>query len=154
MELRKWQRPEIRNWSPFDQLSNLREEINHLFQTPFADLGRSSRFLNAWAPTLDMYENKDAFTIRAEIPGVKKEDIDVSVQNGVLSISGERKGSERKEAENYRTERFFGRFTRSITLPAPVNADKVKASYKDGVLSIHLPKTEEAKPKQIEVNID
>jgi len=103
---------------------------------------------------MDVFETKDSFVVRAELPGMKKEDIEVTMHDGCLSVSGERKGEEKhKDAEVYRAERFFGRFQRSVTLPTPVAPDKVKAAYKDGILTITLPKTEEAKPKQIDVSV-
>lgn len=117
-----------------------------------AELARTSQLLSGWTPALDLYEDKDSFVVKAELPGMKREDIEVSLHEGSLSISGERKGEEKHAgADVYRTERFFGRFQRTVALPTPVAADKVKAAYKDGVLTITLPKTEEAKPKQIEV---
>jgi HSP20 family protein len=110
--------------------------------------------LNAWVPPVDVHENAETLVVKAELPGMKKEDIQVTLHDGLLSISGERKSDvEQKEGETHRTERFFGRFQRSITLTAPVNADKIEASYKDGVLTVTLPKTEEAKPRQIEVSL-
>ncbi len=102
---------------------------------------------------MDVYEDKDNVYVRVELPGMKKEDIELSLHNGSLSVSGERKSEEKfKGAEAYREERFFGRFQRTVTLPTPVAADKVKAQYKDGILSVTLPKAEEAKPKQIELS--
>ena len=92
--------------------------------------------------------------LKAELPGMKKEDIDISLQGDVLTLSGERKEEETfDKAETYRSERFLGKFQRSLTLPVTVSADKVQASYKDGILTVTLPKAEEAKPKQIEVKV-
>lgn len=153
MALIRWHRPE-ETWSPFEQLSRLRDEIDNLFSAPFQELSRGGQFFNEWAPALDVYEDKDNVFVKAELPGMKKEEIDVSLHDNALTISGERKVEKKhEEAENYRSERFFGRFTRSVTLPVPVETDKVKASYKDGILTITLPKSEKAKPKQIEVNV-
>jgi len=133
----------------------LRDEIDRLFEEPLAELTRTSHLLSGWTPALDVYEDKDVLTVKAELPGMKKEEIDISLQDGCLSISGERKSEEKFEkADVYRAERFVGRFQRTLTLPAPVALDKVKAQYKDGVLTITLPKTEEAKPKQIDVNVN
>lgn len=153
MQLKRWQKPDLTGWSPVDHLSTLKDEIDQLFEAPFGDLLKPSRFFNSWAPTMDVYEDRETVTVRAEVPGMKKEDIEVSLHNGVLTISGERRSEEHSNAEPYRTERFFGRFSRSITLPSPVAVDKIKASYKDGILTVNLPKTEEAKPKQITVNV-
>jgi HSP20 family protein len=103
---------------------------------------------------LDVFEDKDNVYVRAELPGMSREQIEVSLHNGSLSISGERKSEDKfKDAEVYRGERFFGRFQRSVTLPTPVAVEKVKAQYKDGILTVTLPKTEEAKPKHIDVNV-
>jgi len=152
--LTRWQRPEFSIWPGFGRLTNLREEIDRLFEVPLAELTRSSQLLSGWTPAFDVYEDKDNVYVRAELPGMRKEDIDLSLHNGTLSISGERKGEEKfKDTEVYREERFFGRFQRTITLPTPVAADKIKAQYKDGILSVTLPKSEEAKPKHIEVNV-
>ena len=153
--LTRWQRPQLSNWPGFGQLTSLRDELDRFFEAPLAELARTSQLLSGWTPALDMYEDKDNVYIRAELPGMKKEDIDVSLHNGSLSISGERKTQEEfKDAEVYRAERFVGRFQRSLTLPTAVAADKIKAQYKDGILSVTLPKAEEAKPKQIDVNVN
>src|SRR5690242_2354232 len=150
MNLIRYQRPEWAIWPGFGRLSNLRDELDRLFESPWAELAGTSQLLSGWTPALDVCEDKDNFVVHAELPGMKREEIDVSLHDGALSISGERK-TEKKydEAETYRTERFFGKFQRTVTLPAPVAADKAKAQYKDGVLTITLPKTEAAKPKQI-----
>lgn len=154
MYLTRWHKPELATWPAFGRLSDLRAEIDRLFDLPLADLGRASQLLSGWTPALDIHEDKDNIVVQAELPGMKKEEIDISLHDGCLSISGERK-RERKhdQGEIYREERFVGRFQRTVTLPAAVAVDKVKAQYKDGVLTITLPKTEEAKPKQIEVQM-
>ena len=152
--LTRWQRPELTTWPGFGRLTNLRDEIDRLFEAPLAELARSSQLLSGWTPAFDVYEDKDNFYVRAELPGMRKEDIDVSMHNGSLSVSGERKSeAQLKEAEVYRAERFFGRFQRTITLPAQVAPEKIKAQYKDGILSVTLPKAEEAKPKHIDVKV-
>ena len=154
MNIIRWQRPETSVWPGFGRLSNLRDEIDRLFEAPLTELARTSQLLSGWTPALDLHEDKDNLIVKAELPGMKKEDIDISLHDGSLSISGERKSEEKFEnAEVYRAERFVGRFQRTVALPAPVAADKVKAQYKDGVLTITLPKTEEAKPKQIDVQV-
>jgi HSP20 family protein len=154
MNLIRWQRPVLTPWPSAGRLSDLRDEIDRLFEVPLTELARTSNLLSGWTPALDVYEQKDNFVVKAELPGMKKEDITVSLHDGSLSISGERKSETRHEdAEVYRAERFFGRFQRTVTLPAPVAPDKVKAQYKDGVLTVTLPKTEEAKPKQIDVSV-
>src|SRR5262249_24312046 len=128
--------------------------IDRLFEVPLAEFARGARLLSVWTPPMDVHENKDNVYVKVELPGMKKEEIEVSLHDGNLSISGERKSeTKHKDAESYRSERFFGRFQRTVVLPSPVSADKVKAQYKDGILSIVLPKTEEAKPKQIDVSV-
>jgi HSP20 family protein len=141
-------------WQGFGRLTDLRDEIDRLFEVPLAELARTSQILSGWTPNLDVYEDKDNIFVRAELPGMKKEDISLSLHDGMLSISGERKTEERKDdTEVYRAERFFGRFQRTVSLPAPVASEKVKAQYKDGILTVTLPKAEEAKPKHIDVNV-
>jgi HSP20 family protein len=132
----------------------LRDDIDRLFESPLTEWARNSNLLSGWNPALDLYEDKDNLYVKVELPGMKREDIDVSLHEGSLSISGERKGEEKHEdAEVYRAERFFGRFQRMVTVPTSVAVDKVKAQYKDGILTITMPKTEEAKPKHIDVNV-
>jgi HSP20 family protein len=135
-------------------LSDLRDEIDRLFEMPMTAWAETSPWMSGWTPALDVYEDKDQFVVKVELPGMKKDDIEVSLHNGSLTISGERKSElERKEEGVYRAERYFGRFQRTVDLPMSVAEDKVKAEYRDGILSIALPKTEEAKPKQISVNV-
>jgi HSP20 family protein len=144
--LTRWQE------SGVGRLSNLQDELQRLFESPWGELARAQQFLRGWNPAVDLYEDKDNIFVKAELPGLKKEDIDVSLEDGVLTISGERKGEEKTEGqETRRNERFYGQFRRSITLTSEVKADQVTANYKDGVLTITLPKVEAAKPKQIEV---
>jgi len=150
MRLMRYQRPDVWSWSPFDQLTNLRDEINRLFESPFSN--GNSDALNTWAPALDLFEDKDSLVLRAEVPGLKKEDIDISLHENTITISGERRNEKKYEgSETSREERVFGRFTRSLQLPKQVDAGKVKASYKDGILTVTLPKTEGAKPRQIAI---
>ena len=151
MRLVRFQRPELWSWSGFNQLTNLRDEINCLFESTLPN-GNGSDVFNSWAPTLDVYESADALIVRAELPGMKKEDIEVSLHENLLTLSGERRNEKKYESsQTSREERSFGRFTRSIALQKQVSSGDVKANYKDGVLTITLPKAEEAKPRQIEV---
>jgi HSP20 family protein len=136
----------------FDRFATLRDELDRLFDRPFGPVFRAPGSLSHWAPALDVYQDKDQFTVVAELPGLKKEDIELSLHDGVLTISGERK-QEKKGEEGYKNERLFGRFQRSVTLPASVDGNKVKATYQDGILKVVLPKADEAKPKQIEVSV-
>jgi HSP20 family protein len=152
--LSRWQRPDLSAWPTFGRLFNLRDELDRLFEGSFGELSRaSSNLLGVGNPAVDLYEDKDNVFVKAELPGLKREDIEVSLHDGALSISGERKTEEKVEnAEVRRTERFVGRFQRTITLPSTVKADSVNAQYKDGVLTVTLPKAEEAKPRQIQIN--
>src|SRR6266478_5214951 len=151
--LTRWQRP-LTSWQNVGRLTDLRDEIDRLFESPLTELARSSQLLSGWTPAMDLFEGTDNFVIRAELPGMKKEDIEISLRDGSLSISGERKPEEKHhETEVYRSERFFGRFQRTISFSAPVAGDKVTAQYKDGILTVTLPKTEEAKPKKIDVDV-
>ncbi|HEY3855566.1 MAG TPA: Hsp20/alpha crystallin family protein [Verrucomicrobiae bacterium] len=160
MNLAKWQRPAFWALSPVRHVANLRDEVDNLFNLAFARLGNTpeaeprSQFLEGWYPAVDVTEDKDTLSVRAEIPGMKKEDIEISLHEGFLTLSGERKGGEKLEgSETYRSERWFGRFHRTISLPYAVVADQIKATYTDGVLTVTLPKAEEAKPKQIPITV-
>ena len=140
----------ISTWPAMGRLTDLRSEIDRLFEAPLA---RTSEFFG-WTPAFDVYEEQDNFVVKAELPGMKKEDINVSLQDGTLIISGERKGETKDEgAEVFRAERYFGKFQRTVSLPATVAVNNVKAEYKDGILTVTLPKSEKAKPKQIEVKV-
>ena len=141
MKLVQYQRPGL-FWPAFGRVTSLQDEIDRLFETPAP----------AWAPALDVHEDKNGYQIRVELPGLKREEIEVSLNEGTLTISGERKVETVAEGtEVHRQERYYGKFTRALTLPAAVSADKVHAAYKDGVLTVTLPKAEEAKPRQINV---
>jgi HSP20 family protein len=137
----KWEMP----------LARLRDQIDQMFEQP--DLALSD-FFSAWTPAVDVLENKDSVTVKAEMPGFKPEEIDVSLHDNNLIISGERKReNEQKEGEFYRSERFYGKFHRSVALPFTVEPGKIEARYHDGVLTVKLPKSENAKSKQIEVTV-
>jgi len=152
MSIIRYQFPQLSNWSSFDRLSSLREEVNRLFD--FSLPARDSGLFSGWSPALDVFDDKDALVVKVELPGLKKEEINISLHDGVLTVSGERKReTEKKEGESFRSERYFGKFQRSVTLPTAVDSSKVSAAYKDGVLTVELPKAEEAKPKQIAVSV-
>jgi HSP20 family protein len=153
--LTRLQRPELAAWPAFDRLFGLRDELDRLFVNPLAEWNRSSQLLRVWNPALDLFEDADKVTVTAELPGMKKEEIEVSLEDGTLSISGERKSEQKfDEAQTHRSERFVGAFHRAIKLPGAVKADQVAAQYKDGILTVTLPKAEEAKRKQIEVKVN
>ncbi len=155
MNIVRWNTPQLSTWPSFGGLSSLRSEIDRLFEAPLSELARASQFLSGAAPAVDVYEDKENFIVKAELPGMKKEEINVTLHDGSLSISGERKSEEKVEkGEVYRSERFFGRFQRTVALPTSVDAGKIKAQYQDGVLTVTLPKAEEAKPKHIDVQVN
>jgi len=137
-----------------DRLSDLRNEIDRLFDAPFAELARVSPLLSGWTPALDLHEDRDNIYVKVELPGMKREEIDLQLHEHTLSISGERRAEHKEEdSEVFRSERYVGRFQRAVQLPRAVDASKVKAQYRDGVLTVTLPKAEEAKPKQIDVKV-
>jgi HSP20 family protein len=147
-------RPTTWSGPTLSQLASLSDELGRLFDLPTRAGWRSHDSLQSWMPPLDLRETPDAFVATVELPGMKREQIEVSVHDGVLSIAGERVQVEPAEGCCvYRSERRFGRFQRSVSLPKPVRADATKAVYREGILTVTLPKTEEAKPKQIEVSV-
>ena len=152
--LTRWQRPEVAAWPRCGQLTDFQQEIGRLFGSPLTELARTSSLQGGWVPALDLYEDKDNLYVKVELPGMKREEIEVSFQEGNLSVSGERKSEQKQEgAEVWRAERFYGRFQRMLTLPMPVASEKIKAQYQDGILNITLPKAEEAKPKPLDVSV-
>jgi HSP20 family protein len=142
----------LTKWEPFSDLVSLRDDMDRFFETFFGQHPEDRE--GFWTPILDIEESNGNIVVKAEIPGMEKDEIKVSVRNNMLSISGERKQEiETKDKTFHRIERSYGKFSRTITLPSEVDADKIKAAYKDGVLNIILPKPESMKPKQIEVEI-
>jgi HSP20 family protein len=154
MRLIRYQAPNSTPWLALDRWSNLRDELNSFFDTPFwSGLDRTGQLFTGWSPALDLYESGDHFVVVVELPGMRKEDIEISLHDGALTISGERKREKSSNGETaQRTERYVGTFRRSIALPSRVDPSKVSATYQDGILKVTLPKTEEAKPKQIQVS--
>jgi HSP20 family protein len=146
-------------WRPTRDLTGIREEMNRLFDDFFTGWPRLERrgglLEGEWAPSVDVAETDEDVVVTAELPGVKQEDVDISIINDVLTLKGEKKEEKEVKKENYhRIERSYGGFQRSVSLPTGVQADKAKAKYKDGVLRITIPKVEEAKPKQIKINVE
>jgi len=132
---------------------SVREDLNSLFESPFwSGRGRPGQLFSAWSPALDLYQNSDNVVGVVELPGMRREDIEISLHDGTLTISGERKRETSNGEKAERTERYIGKFRRSITLPTRVDANKVSAIYRDGILTVTLPKATEAKPKQIPVS--
>jgi HSP20 family protein len=128
--------------------------MNGLFEGPFWPTSvRQTQLVNGWTPALDLYQTNDDIVAVVELPGMRKEDIEISLHDGILTIGGERKSESSEGEKATRSERFVGKFRRSISLPTRVDANKVSASYKDGILTVTLAKAEEVKPKQIQVNV-
>jgi HSP20 family protein len=145
----------IVRFEPFRDLTTLQERMNRLFSESYRTQQGSEddwALGGTWAPAVDIYEQDHNIVIKAELPGVDPKDVDIRLDNNVLTLKGERKLDSEVKKENYhRVERAYGVFTRSFTLPNTVDANSIKAEFKDGVLRITLPKREEAKPKQIQI---
>ncbi len=147
----------IVRWDPFRELEDVSTRLNRIFGGQGLARGGEGRENIAaldWSPSVDIAETPEEFQLKAELPEVKKEDVKVSVESGVLRIAGERKQEkEEKDKKYHRVERSYGSFMRSFTLPENVDDGKVQAEFKDGLLMVHLPKTEKTKPKSLEVKI-
>lgn len=145
----------ITRWDPFREFSTLQDRMNRLFRESYGPEGREeSLTTTTFAPPVDVYEDEHSVTLKIEVPGIDEKDIDVRVENNVLTVHGERKFEKEEKEENFRrVERQYGSFTRTFTLPTTVDAEKVSANYDKGILKIALPKKAEAKPKQIKVNV-
>jgi len=151
MNLIRYQAPEISAWPTLDRWSNLREELNSFFELPFLSNSQRQDLFGGWSPALDLYQSNDNVVAVLELPGMRKEDIEISLHDETLAIGGERKSSSSNGEKAERTERYVGSFRRTISLPVRVDPSKVSASYRDGLLTVTLPKAEEAKPKRITV---
>ena len=139
----------LRRWEPWRELTRMQEDLNRTFERVF---GTERAPLAFWAPDVDIYEEDNSFIVRMDLPEVSPDDVDISIVDNTLRVKGERKHTEEVKEENYyRMERKFGSFERSIELPMPVRTEEVKATYKDGVLHITLPKAQEKKAKEIKI---
>jgi HSP20 family protein len=149
----------IVRWEPFRDLVSLQDRMNRLFDESFRGVSRGAgeedwALGGSWAPAVDIFEHEGNIVLKAELPGVDSKDVDVRVENNVLTLRGERKfDSEVKKESYHRVERAYGTFSRSFTLPTVVDTDKIKAEFKEGVLRLTLPQREEAKPKQIAISV-
>jgi HSP20 family protein len=140
-------------FNPFvDEFQNLQDRFHRMFQdSPLSRL-TGEETMTSWTPLCDIYEEGDNIVVKTELPGVDRNDIDVQVENNILTLRGERKREKEVKSENlFRTERFYGSFARSFTLPVSVDTEKIRAEYREGVLEVTLPKVEEAKPRKIQV---
>ena len=145
----------LMRWDPFRELEEMSDRLNRMFARPAARTnGKETMIVADWVPTVDISETDGEYEIKAEIPDVKKEDVKVTLEDGVLTIQGERKREKEEKGKKYhRVERSYGSFVRSFGLPDLIDEEKVKAEFKDGILNLHLPKSEKAKPKAIEVKV-
>ena len=146
----------ITRWRPSRDVVSVQDEMNSLFDDIFGQRPARVQWTDGvWNPSVDVTEDKDSLVVKAEMPGLNKDDVKISVHDNVLTLKGEKKQEkEEKDKDYHRVERSYGSFCRSFQLPTTVRADKIEANYKDGVLSIILPKTEEVKPKEIPISID
>ena len=143
----------LTRWEPFRGATGLQDQINRVFNDVLERTGEESS-LTAWAPAVDIYETEHELVLKADLPDIDPKDLDIRVENNILTIRGERKFEKNVNEENYlRVERSYGSFTRSFTLANTVNSEAIKAAYENGVLTLTIPKREEAKPKQIKVNV-
>jgi len=143
----------LTRWDPFREFSTLQDRMNRLFRDSYGDR-EEALTTSTFAPPVDGYEDEHHVTLNIEVPGIEEKDIDVRVENNVLTVHGERKFEKEQKEENFRrVERQYGSFTRSFTLPNTVDTDNIQASYGKGVLKVQLAKKAEAKPKQIKVNV-
>ena len=146
----------LTKWNPFRELEDIQSRLSSLFgRTPLRGFGEEAMTVSEWTPLVDIAEDDKEYLIKAELPEVKKEDVKVTVEGGVLTITGERKfEKEEKGTKYHRLERAYGSFMRSFTLHEGAAGDKIIAEFKDGVLKVHLAKSPEAKPKSINVKVD
>jgi HSP20 family protein len=143
----------LTRWETYPSLSGLQDQVNRLFDSSFPRRSDNSA-LTTWAPAVDIYETENELVVKADLPDVSEKDLDVRIENNTLTIRGERKFEKKVEEENYlRVERTYGSFSRSFSLPNTVNNEAIKADYKNGVLTVELPKRAESKPKQVKVNV-
>jgi len=148
----------IVRWEPFRDLLAIQDRMNRIFDESFRGMNRQGdddwALGGAWAPLVDIYEREGNIELKAELPGVDSKDVDVRVENNVLTLRGERRIDKEVKRESYhRVERAYGSFSRSFTLPSMVDTERIKAEFKDGVLHLTLPKKEEAKPRQISIKV-
>ena len=143
----------LTRWDPFREFTTLQDRMNRLFRDNYGE-GQEALSTSTFAPPVDVYEDEHNVTLKIEVPGIDEKDIDVRIENNLLTVHGERKFEKEEKEENFRrVERQYGSFTRSFTLPNTVNPEQVQAHYDKGILKIQLAKKAEAKPKQIKVNV-
>ena len=141
-------------YNPFNELRSLQGEMNRIFNSNFPTrFGDEDMASGGWSPSVDIYESEGEIVLEAELPGMKREDFELSIENNVITLKGERSFEKKKEGDNYhRVERAYGSFTRSFSLPRSVSAENTTADFKNGILRVSLPKEEEAKARKIEIS--
>ena len=143
----------ITRWDAFHNLSTLQEQVNRLFEGSSPRRSDQSA-LTTWAPAVDIYETENELVLKADLPDVNEKDLDIRIESNILTIKGERRFEEKVKEDNYlRVERTYGSFSRSFSLPSTVDSGSIKADYKNGVLTVELPKRAESKPRQVKINV-
>jgi HSP20 family protein len=141
-------------WQPFRSGNTLQEQVNRLFESTYG--GRNSESaLTTWSPAVDIYETENELVLKADLPAIDEKDLDIRIENNTLTVRGERKFEKQVNEDNYlRVERSYGSFSRSFSLPNTINTEAIRAEYKNGVLTVQMPKRAESKPKQVKVNVE
>jgi HSP20 family protein len=155
MAVERW-RPfgtSVARWEPVQGLGDIQQEMNRLFDSFFGRPSMAQATERIWIPLVDLHETKDDVVVTFEVPGVREKEIHLSITGDLLTVRGERKWEREQEATFHRVERAYGKFERTVPLPVPVQSAKVKATYRDGLLEVTLPKAEEVKPREIKVDI-
>jgi len=142
----------LARWEPFRGFLSLQDGMNQIMNEPYVRVSAPLDTVGGWFPAVDIHEDAERIVLRAELPGVGRDDIDVSVEDGTLTLRGEKKQEKQVESDGaFRQERYYGSFSRSFVLPAAINADRINATYKDGIIEVVLPKAEETKPRKIRI---
>ena len=144
----------ITRWDTYSGLSGLQEQVNRLFESTFPRRADNSA-LTTWAPAVDIYETENELVLKADLPAIDEKDLDIRIENNTLTVRGERKFEKQVNEDSYlRVERSYGSFSRSFSLPNTINTEAIRAEYKNGVLTVQMPKRAESKPKQVKVNVE
>jgi len=155
MTVERWRPFGVERWEPFRNVTDIQGEVNRLFDSFFGrPMTTQAPGDRMWAPVVDMHETKDDIVLSFELPGVREKEVNLSITGDLLSVRGERKFAQESENQGYhRLERVYGKFERTVQLPMLVQSGKVKATYRDGVLEVRLPKADEVKPREIKIDI-
>jgi HSP20 family protein len=144
----------LTRWDPFRELTSFRDQVNRLFEDTVFRGQNAGTALTAWAPAVDIYETESELVLKADVPDIEEKDLDIRIENNTLTLRGERKLEQSVSEDNFlRVERSYGAFSRSFSLPNTVNAEAIQAEYRNGVLTVRMPKREESKPRQVKVSV-